>query len=221
MAAHHDGYRRLDDPVRHHRTILRLHRHYWLMFDTLDAQASHQASLTLQAAHGVRVEQRAPHLFAMSTAPSGAGVTLHVVTDPRLATSLETRTVSPAYGFEQQATALIARATVAAGATLCTVMGSADEGAPVAVEALADASTWRVTHRHGTDLVARPASGGVTLGPARFDGNALALLGGETPHTIVAAGTGTLHLAGRAYALAGDDVRLARRAPDGTWTMES
>jgi hypothetical protein len=221
MAAHHDGYRRLDDPVRHRRTILRFHRHYWLMFDTLDAQASHQASLTLQAAHGVRVEQRAPHLFAMTTNPSGVDVSLHIATDPRLATSLEARTVSPAYGFEHQATALIARGTVASGATLCTVMGAADEAAPMAVEQLGDASVWRITHRHGTDLVARPSSEGLTLGPARFDGNALALLGGDTPHTIVAAGTGTLHLGRSAYSLSGDDVRLARRAPDGTWTMES
>ncbi len=221
MAAHHDGYRRLDDPVRHRRTILRFHRHYWLMFDTLDAAASHQASLTLQAAHGVRVEQRSSHLFAMSVQQSDADVTLLVATDPRLATSIETRTVSPAYGSEHEATALIAEGTVAAGATLCTVMGSAHEAAPVSVEQLGDASVWRITHRHGVDLVACPTSGPVTLGPARFDGNALALLGGDEPHTIVAAGTGTLHLAGRAYALAADDVRLARRAPDGTWTMES
>jgi hypothetical protein len=221
LAAHHDGYRRLDDPVRHHRTILRFHRHYWLMFDTLDAAASHQAWLTLQAAHGVRVEQRAPHLFAMSATQLGVNVTLHVATDPRLATSIETRTVSPAYGFEHKATALIAGATVATGTTLCTVMGSADEAAPLSVEQRGDASVWQITHRHGVDLVACPKSGAVTVGPARFDGNALALLGGEAPHTIVAAGTGTLHLAGRAYSLSADDVRLARCAPDGTWTMES
>ncbi len=221
LAAHHDGYRSLADPVRHHRTILRLHRHYWLMFDTLDATASHQASLTLQTAHDVRVKQRAPHLFVMSVSHDDATVALHVATDPRLAGRLESRTVSPAYALEFSATALIGEAAVTGTTTLCTVMGAADECAPLGVSQVGDEPVWRVTHAQGTDLVACPHALGITLGPARFNGRALALLGGDEPHTIVAAGSGTLHLADRAYQLAGDDVRLARRAPDGTWAMES
>jgi len=221
LAAHHDGYRRLNDPVRHRRTVLRFHRHYWLMFDSLDAATQHRVSLTLQAAHGVRVAQRAPHLFEMSTTHVGVDVSLHVATDPCLVTSIETRTVSPAYALELEASALVGAATIPTGTTFCTVLGSADEAAPVAIERVGDAPVWRITHRHGADLVASPNSNAVTLGPARFDGNALALLGAEAPHTIVAAGAGTLHLGGRSYSLAGDDVRLARRAPDGTWTMES
>lgn len=222
IAASHDGYRRLVDPVRHCRTILRFHRHYWLMFDTLDAADSHHAVLTLQAAHDVRVTQQATHQFSLTSSRPGVESALCVALDPRCQARVDERTVSPAYALELPASAVVAAATLPAGATLCTAMGASDEGAPTLCVQQGAEAVWRITHRYGADLVARPtADDPVTLGPARFDGRALAVLGAESPHTIVAAGAGTLHLEGRAYPLGGDDVRVARRASDGTWTMES
>ena len=218
VAASHDGYRRLADPVRHHRTILRFHRHYWLMFDTLDASASHHVALMLQAAPDVQVTQLTPQLFTMS---AGESATLAVVLDPALQSHIECRQVSPAYALELEASAVTAETAISGSVTLCTVLGADDEAAPSKLERVGTEPVWRVTHAKGIDFVACPTSGPLSLGPARFDGRVLALLGADEPHTVVAAGAGTLHLAGRAYTLAADDVRLARCAPDGTWTMES
>ncbi|MBC7672488.1 MAG: alginate lyase family protein, partial [Polaromonas sp.] len=219
VSASHDGYCRLVDPVRHHRTILRFHRHYWLMFDTLEAAAPHDVLLTLQAGHDVHVEQRSAQLFVLTSTRAGADSALSIAVDPRLDAHVEERMVSPAYALQLPASAVECRATLA-GVTLCTAMGATDEGAPRLVEQQGVEQIWRIGHRGGADLVACPAGDPLTLGPASFDGRALALLGAESPHTIVAAGAGTLHLEGRAYLLAADDVRLARCAPDGTWTME-
>jgi Heparinase II/III-like protein/Heparinase II/III N-terminus len=220
-SASHDGYARLADPVRHHRTILRLHRHYWLMFDTLDAAASHHASLTLQGAPDVHIVQHTPHRFAMSVTRPAREITLYVAVDARLGARIDHRTVSPAYALELPAAAVVADGTVHGHVTVCTAIGAADEGAPEKVEQCGMEPVWRITHRHGDDLVACPAGRDVTIGPARFDGVALAMLGGDAPHTLVAAGAGTLHLAGTSYSLGHDDLRVARRALNGTWTMES
>ena len=218
VSAFHDGYRRLADPVRHHRTILRFHRHYWLMFDTLDASASHHVALTLQAAPDVQIAQRTAQLFTMT---AGHRATLAVALDPLLQAHIDNRQVSPAYALELEASALTAEAMIAGSVTLCTVLGASDEAAPLELKRVGTEPVWMVTHARGADFVACPTSGPVTLGPARFDGRALVLLGAEDPHTIVAAGAGTLHLCGGVHRLAADDVRLARCAPDGTWTMES
>jgi len=217
VSALHDGYRRLADPVRHHRTILRFHRHYWLMFDTLDGSASHHVAFTLQAAPDVQVVQRTPHLFSMT---AGDRASLAIALDPILQARIESRLVSPAYALELEASAVTAEAMINGSVTICTVLGASNEAAPQKLERVGTEPVWKVTYANGTDLVACPTSGPVTLGPARFDGRALALLGADDPHTIVAAGAGTLHLAGRAHTLSADDVRLARCAPDGTWTME-
>jgi hypothetical protein len=134
---------------------------------------------------------------------------------------IESRQVSPAYALELEASAVTAEAMINGPVTLCTVLGASDEAAPHDLERVGTEPVWKVTHALGADFVACPTSGPVTLGPARFDGRVLVLLGAGDPHTIVAAGAGTLHLAGGVHTLAADDVRLARCAPDGTWTMES
>lgn len=217
VAASHDGYRRLADPVRHHRTILRIDRHYWIMFDALDAKASHQVSITLQAAPDAQVRERSPQAFDIEV----GDVRLQVALDPAMDGAVESRTVSPAYALQLPAPAVVASATIRGAQTFCTAFGSDLESGPLDVTAGPQPRVWRIAHRTGSDLVARPAGTSVTVGPARFDGAVLAILDAAAPHTVVAAGAGTLHLAGLTVSMGADDIRVARCAPDGTWTMES
>ena len=213
----HDGYHRLADPVRHQRTILRIDRRYWLMFDRLDAELAHEFALTFQTAPHVRIAERGPRAFELQA----ADVVMHIAHDPRLRSSIEPRTTSPAYALECSADAIVASGSTVGAIVLCTAIGADDESGPLDVLHDAAAGSWSIGHRTGADVVACPAGKEVVLGPARFDGAAFALLGGAEPHTIVAAGAGTLHLAGRAKAIGADEIRVVHRAPDGTWTMES
>ena len=218
VAAFHDGYMRLTDPVRHRRTILRIDRHYWLMFDTLDAAAAHDVSMNFQASANATVASLDPGGYRIAA----KGVALHLVIDPRLSGRIEKRTVSPAYACELPASAIVASARTAGAATLCSVLGAEDEAAPDSIVSLSSSNdTWRVIHARGSDLVARPNGTPITLGPATFDGAAFAVVGEHDPQLIVAAGAGTLHLEGRSSVLGADDIRVARRALDGTWAMES
>lgn len=216
-SASHDGYHRLPDPVGHLRTILRIDRRYWLVLDVLDAMAPHDIALTLQAAPDVHVESRGSGAFVLRS----RGIVSHVTLDPQVRSAIVQRTVSPAYALELESDAIVATAAISGRTVLCSVLGADDESGPLEVQRSAPGAVWRIVHRAGADLVTCPARAPVTLGPARFDGTVLALLGAEEPHTIVAAGRGTLHLAGCTSELGADDIRVARRAPDGTWTMES
>ena len=217
VIAWHDGYTRLADPVRHTRLVLRLHQRYWLMLDTIDGAAKHRLAMTFQTAPGVRIDEHSPHRFVVRE----RDMAVHLALDPRLTGSVAERSVSPAYALEVPASAIIATAQVDRRATFCTAFGSQDESGALEIACEPAAQQWRISHEDGADLIARPDGSAITVGPARFDGAVLALLGADTPHTVVAAGAGTLHLAGHAIALGADDVRVAHRAPDGTWTMES
>ncbi len=216
MHATHDGYERLADPVRHDRTLLRFDRHYWLMFDTLTAADEHRVTLTFQCAADAHPVARDAHTFDVSARQT----MLCLALDPVLDAQIEARAVSPAYGLEVAASAIIASATSHGHQTFATAFGAEAESGPVAITHTDVASVWRVSHRSGDDLVACPAGRPITIGPATFDGTALALLGGDTPHTVVAAGLGTLHLATQRMNLRADEICVLRRLNTGTWTRE-
>ncbi len=216
VVASHDGYARLADPLRHTRLILRLHQRYWLMLDTVDCAASHRIALTFQTAPGARVDQRSHDAFVVQH----QDVALHLALDPRLSAWVDERSVAPAYALEVAATAIVATADVQPRSTLCTVFGAHDESGPLDIASGA-ARLWRITHARGADLIARPDGSAMTVGPAQFDGAVLALLDADDPSTIVAAGAGSLHLAGRVVRLGANDIYVASRSADGTWTMES
>lgn len=216
-SASHEGFGRLADPVRHQRTILRIGGRYWAVFDTIDAVGTHAAAIVMQAAAGVVIGQSSTARFTLE----GNGVTLCITADPRLDCRVEQRSVSPAYALEVPASAIVARAPTSGPTTFCCVLGAADEIGHLQIEVHGAARAWRVTHASESDLVAAPGGTALQLGPVTFDGTTLALLGGEAPHTIVAAGAGNLQIAGRTYTLGADDIRISRRAPDGTWTMDS
>ena len=216
-AASHDGYLRLPDPVRHRRTILRVAGRYWIMFDDIEAAAPHTVVLTLQLAHGAEVTQDANGL----TAVSRDDVRLSVALDPALTSHLELRTVSPAYALEVPAHAIVGTAETTHGAVFCTAFGNPAESGPLRVTRRADARSWLVHHAQGTDIVARPASVEITVGPATFDGQALLLTGPEGSPRIIAAGAGVLQLPGLRVPLRTDDICVVSRTPDGAWSSET
>ncbi len=219
-AASHDGYRRLADPVRHHRSVLRIAGSYWLVFDTIEAIADHAISLTLQAAHGAHVTQHSTQQFEIMI----HDVRVHVALDPRFDGAVQTRTVSPAYALELPAPAITGSGRSAGRQTYCCAIAADGEAGSIAVQSEGH-GVWRIVHRAGTDMVALGDAGARTFGPATFDGSQigslLAVLGADEPHRIVAAGAGTLHLAGQIVTLGANDIHVARRASDGTWTTES
>ena len=216
VIASHDGYARLADPVRHTRLVLRLHQRYWLMLDTIDGASTHQFAVTFQTAPGARIDQRSRDAFVVRQ----RDVAVHLALDPKLTGWVAERSVSPAYALEVPAVAIVATADVASSTTICTAFGADDESG--ALDIACDAPRlWRIAHAHGADLVARPNGTAMTVGPVRFDGAVVALLGAEEPHTIVAAGAGTLHLAGTEIPLGANAIRVASRGAHGTWTMES
>jgi Heparinase II/III-like protein/Heparinase II/III N-terminus len=217
VAAVHSGYERLADPVRHHRTLLRLDRHFWLMFDTLDAAEPHTAALTLQGAHRADIANVGGR---GSFVVRRDGVQLHVALDPALTAAVEHRTVSPAYGLELSAPAISARADIATRTTFCSLFAADAEAGPLVLATVEPSRAWTVSHRDGSDLLGAPRGRALQLGPAQFDGQVLVVLGADDAQTVVAAGAGSLHLAQHQVTLGADDIAIARRAADGSWMME-
>jgi Heparinase II/III-like protein/Heparinase II/III N-terminus len=217
VGASHDGYERLADPVRHHRILLRFDRRYWLMFDSLTAASRHDVTLTFQAAPGAAVSATPRGDIAISA----DGVCLRLALDPLLHVGIEDRAVSPLYELSLPACAVVGTAAIDCDTTFCSVFAAEDEAGAVQVARLPTRSSWRVTHAHGADVVACPRGTAVTFGSVTFDGSAFAVLGADAPHTVVAVGTGTLHLDRRQISLGPDSICVAHRAPDGTWTLES
>jgi hypothetical protein len=209
--AYHDGYARLADPVRHRRTIGRPIRRYWIMLDTLTCAAPHAIDLVLPCAPGTDVSLDAAGRRA---ALARAGVTLHVAADPSCTLAVEPRTVSPAYGAEVAAPALVAHADITGDTTLCTVLGSDAESGPLAL-ARTGVREWQVTHRTGTDTIVAPLGRAVTVRDVTFDGAWAALLDGGA--TLVAAGRGTLAAGPRRMTLGDDGMVVLRRDGD-RWT---
>jgi len=209
--AWHDGYERLRDPVRHRRTIGRLVRRYWIMLDSLSCAAAHDIVMTLPGGAGTQVTH-APDGRLWSFACDG--VTLHAAIDHRLTVHAEVRDISPAYGVEMAAPALVARATIQADTTFCTILGSDDECGPLTLEA-GGVRQWRVSHRMGCDTLMAPLGAPLTIEHVTFDGAWLALLTDGSvpacPSHLVACGAGTLVLEDRRITLGADGaIRLCR-----------
>ena len=217
VVASHDGYTRLVDPVRHTRVLLRLRQRYWIMLDTIDCAASHHVALTFQTAPDTMVDQRTRDAFVVRRHDT----TVHVAMDPQLTGCVAERSVSPAYALEVPASAIVATADIEIGTSFCTAFGAHEESGPLEIVRDAAERQWRIAHAHGTDVIARPNGTLMTVGPARFDGAVLVLLGTDAPTTLIAAGAGTLHFAGHEVTLGANDIRVASRNADGTWTMES
>ncbi len=214
--AWHDGYARLADPVRHRRTIVRLARRYWIMLDTLTCAGTHDVALSWPLAPG-----------AVVTADAGAShatvrcgdVAVTLAADPRLDLAVETRTVSPAYGREVAAPALVTTARIEGSTTLCTVIAAADE---CAAPALAAAGTrrWTIAHARGTDTLVVPAGEPVVEQGVEFEGAWLVHLGGRDDRVLLA-GDGRGIADGVSFHLHGDEIAVLDRVGAGWRRRES
>ena len=103
VAAEHDGYRRLGDPVRHRRRVALVRSSYWIVVDDLDGCREHRVELAFQFAPlGVRLE---PDGWVRAADPRGHAVWLKpFATAPLRATVHEGEAaarlgfISPDYG---------------------------------------------------------------------------------------------------------------------------
>ncbi|WP_271008701.1 heparinase II/III family protein [Paucibacter sp. B51] len=68
MQAHHDGYLRLPDPVRHHRRVQLGEGDAFQVDDWLECRQAHQVTLHWHAAAGARLSERSPGEYLLSTA---------------------------------------------------------------------------------------------------------------------------------------------------------
>lgn len=96
VEAAHDGYRRLHDPVTHKRTVMFVHREYWLLLDTVIASAGHHIEVHYQMAPDVdaMVDHRTRTLTAVSQSAS-----LDIIyIDTNGKWSVRENMVSPCYG---------------------------------------------------------------------------------------------------------------------------
>ena len=79
MAGSHGGYLRLEEPVRHTRTIVAMHGLYWLVLDWLDGSGVHHAEQRFHFAPGT--ELRAAGALTIAALREGAALTVHALGD--------------------------------------------------------------------------------------------------------------------------------------------
>lgn len=213
--ASHDGYQRLADPVCHSRTIVRLTGRYWVVLDAVTANARHHIGLTFQLAPGALVASDGAR-FSIHLPPAFMTLAL----DPMLATSIEQRTVSPAYSVYDSAPAIVAGAWIDGDTAICTALGSGREVSALRVSGRRADGSWEISHDAGHDCIAMPGGHAVTVGPASFDGSVLLMLGRDNPHAIVAAGAGRLLVDGIERRLAAEEICVLRRTGADTWAQD-
>lgn len=96
----HTGYQRLEDPVLHRRSVFHLHGEYWLVRDTLSGRAEHDVEIFWHFAPGAELRTDAASLSAKQD-----GQNLSILGSDNVAweISIETGSVSPAYGRKETA----------------------------------------------------------------------------------------------------------------------
>ncbi len=100
FSGHHNGYKRLPDPVLHRRAIFHLHGEYWLVRDIVEGSAAHQLEIFWHLAPDLNVAGSPGVLIASSAHDKlvllSAGATSWDV-------SVEQGLISAAYGQRQPA----------------------------------------------------------------------------------------------------------------------
>jgi hypothetical protein len=209
--AWHDGYERLEDPVRHRRIVGRLRARYWFLLDSIRCQSRHDVSIAFPVAPSAKVRS-APgdgcHSF------ENGGVVLHAAIDPRVMARVEWRRVSPAYGVDCDAQALVCSTAIESSTAFCTAFGSNEESGPLALRSVG-LRHWEIAHRMGHDSLLAPLGEHMTIDGVKFDGTWMALLQGApgdgSSARLLACGTGTLTFENTSRQLrANDTVQLHR-----------
>jgi hypothetical protein len=168
LVASHPGFQRLPDPVTHRRTVLFVHRGYWIVVDTILARGSHESVARWHAAIGAEIASPSATSSVISV-PCGAGRTglfLGVAGD---VDSFEWGEdwVSPSYGSRTLAPCARLVSRGAGRRDLITVLAPVGAGESVSVGDV-ECTGGRAVRiaRQGTSDLFVLGSGG----PARADG---------------------------------------------------
>lgn len=112
LDAHHDGYARLADSVRHRRRVLFVKPNYWVVIDDLDGRAVHRLDLRFQA--GTNPVIAGPDTWTAISNGRGAGLWVAPFSDAPIVRSLkraETNPIegwtSPDYGVQREASTIV------------------------------------------------------------------------------------------------------------------
>lgn len=165
LAAWHDGYQRLPDPVVHHRTVLFLRGAYWLILDRLLAAGTHRLRLGFQAAPGVSATAIDPGTCLLRAPRRGGGpvsATLRVASPA----PLEPRNgeVSRCYGTTEASLALASEFEATGPAAILSMVAPGERPAPLDGGAVPGGWCWRIGDGDCTDTVVVTETGGSVTG---------------------------------------------------------
>ncbi len=157
VAACHEGYTRLREPVRHVREVLFVRPHYWIVVDRLEGSGTHRIARRFHCPPDVEVAQRAATTFDLIAAESGDGLRLILLdpaSGPRLTTRIEDGPWSPGYGRWETSKRLTTEATTGAPGTLLALLVPLRDGQ-------ADVTIDEGEADGGTDVICRIVANGV------------------------------------------------------------
>jgi hypothetical protein len=108
----HDGFMRLESPVRHERSVLYVKSEYWVILDRLVSDGPHDLGVHFHCAPGVTalLQSNQSVVFRVGIAPRTFDVALETFSSAPGAFSLTSDWVSPQYGRKVEATACTFRA---------------------------------------------------------------------------------------------------------------
>ncbi len=157
VAARHEGYTRLREPVAHVREVLFVRPHYWIIVDRLEGSGAHRIARRFHFPPDVEVFQRAARTFDAIAAGSGDGLRLVLLdpgSGPQITNRVEPAPWSPGYGRWETSTRITTEtAARAPGTFLALLVPMRDGQADVTID---DATTGG-----GADVVCRIAANGV------------------------------------------------------------
>jgi uncharacterized heparinase superfamily protein len=96
--AEHDGYERLNPPVRHRRCVLFVKPHYWLLLDSLLGEGEHQLDWHFHLPPGAAVTQE-PGSNALNASVDEVGLIIQTTPVPNLKTKIWKGETSPPRGW--------------------------------------------------------------------------------------------------------------------------
>ena len=113
LAANHDGYRRLPEPVTHRRSILSLKNGLYLLRDTVEGEGRHRLEVSWHLAEGMQMVEE--NVFRVKGASQGLAIIPSE--DSGWTQEVSKQSWSPAYGRKAPMTVVTFATTAELGAT--------------------------------------------------------------------------------------------------------
>ncbi|MBS0394337.1 MAG: alginate lyase family protein [Proteobacteria bacterium] len=181
--AHHDGYHRLADPVKHRRVVLWLKPGTWVIVDQITARAEHEIALTFHLAPDCRISGDGRPSCTLTPGASGPPLVMSCLDDSGRPLALDLPMVadgdwySPRYGERIAGRAIRLRQVLRGPGTFFTLLQRADDP-PVEMRTAGAGFTLRLHDPHaGTDTLivyGQPTPSAApeehATGALRFDG---------------------------------------------------